>query len=308
VTDFLGNVVVLLNSGANALGSLALAAIAVMPGWLSATLIAVVTGILLLVAFKYTSNQRALKAVRADMKAQLLALKLFKDSTRVVFRAQGRILWCALKSLVLAVVPLLVVAVPVLLFLGQLALWYQARPLQVGKDEVGITLKLGGGNQYAASTVGLAAPPLETAPLSSALALIVGTVPEVRLDHSDAIKVTEGPFRVVSKREVDWNIAAQENGYHHLVFRINGMPVDKELAVGDGFMRVSTQRPGWDWWEALLNPAEPPFRPDSPVESIKIKYPERSSWTSGTDWWFYYWLVVSMIAALCFRRLLNVHL
>ena len=50
-------------------------------------------------------------------------------------------------------------------------------------------------------------------------------------------------------------------------------------------MRVSEERPGWSWWDILLQPAEPPFGPDSPVRSIRIAYPDRDSWTAGTDWW-----------------------
>ncbi len=86
------------------------------------------------------------------------------------------------------------------------------------------------------------------------------------------------------------------------MFQVGDQPVAKELAIGDGFMRVSIERPGWDWSAILLNPWEEPFRPDDPVQSIAIDYPERSSWTSGTDSWVIYWFVVSMVAALCFRR------
>ena len=45
------------------------------------------------------------------------------------------------------------------------------------------------------------------------------------------------------------------------MFRVGGEPVEKELAVGDGFMRTSAERPGWCWSDILLQPAEPPFRP-----------------------------------------------
>ena len=83
--------------------------------------------------------------------------------------------------------------------------------------------------------------------------------------------------------------------------------IRKELAIGDGYLRVSRLRPGWHWSEILLNPYEEPFRPNSPIQSIEIDYPQRSSWTSGTDSWIIYWFVVSMIAALGFRRLLNVN-
>jgi hypothetical protein len=281
VTDLLAQVVVWLNGLANALGRVVLAPVALLPGWLSATLAAAATGVLLLVVFKYTSNQRAIKRVRDDIKAHLLALKLFKDSTGVAMRAQGRILVGAFWLLVLAVVPMLFMIVPVILILGQLGLWYQYRPLRVGEEAV-VTMKLAG--------------PAD-APW-----------PDVRLEPSGATEVVVGPVRVKSEREVCWNIKAREKGYQHLQFQVDGQTVDKELAVGDGFMRVSTLRPGWDWWAALENPWEKPFRPDSPVESVAIDYPQRSSWPVGADWWVVYWFVVSMVAGLCFKPWLNVNI
>jgi hypothetical protein len=276
--DLLVQIVVWLNAVGNALGSVVLAPIGLLPGWLSATLVAVGSGFLFLLAFKYTSNQRAIKAVRNDIKVHLLALKLFKESPWVTLRAQGRVLWGALRSLALAVVPLLVMAVPVCLLLGQLALWYQARPLRVGEEAV-ITMKLNGAQP---------------------------SWPVVRLRPTDALEVTIGPVRVLSKRELCWNVKARQPGYHTLVFEVGGQAVEKEVVIGEGFMRVSTLRPGWEWPDVLFHPAEPPFPPDSPVHSIAIEYPDRSSWTSGTDWWLVYWVVVSMIAALCFSPWLKV--
>jgi hypothetical protein len=268
-----------LSAGADALGRFLLAPVGVLPGWLSATVIAAVTGVLLLAVFKYTSNQRAIQRVRNDINAHLLALKLFKDSARVSLRAQGRILDGAFWLFVLAIVPMLVMVVPVTLMLGQLALWYQVRPLQVGEDAI-ITLKLNGDTGAA--------------------------WPAVSLQPTGNVEVNLGPVRVRSKREVCWNVKARERGSHNLVFQVGDQANSKELAIGDGLMRVSAQRPGWDWSAILLNPGEEPFRPDHSVRSIEIDYPHRSSWTSGTDSWVIYWFVVSMVAALCFRRALNV--
>jgi hypothetical protein len=285
--DVFGHVIVWLNAGANALGSVVLAPVAAVPGWLSATVVAAVTGVLLLLVFKYTSNQRAIKQVRNDIKANLLALKLFKDNVAVALKAQAHLLWGAFWLFVLAIVPMLVMALPVLLLLGQLALWYQARPLHIGEDAV-VTLKLNGDSGSA--------------------------WPDVRLMPSKAADISTGPVRIVSQRALCWKIAAREGGYHHLVFQVDGQAVDKELAIGDGFMRVSTQRPRWPW-DALLNPAEAPFGADTAVQSIEIDYPQRSSWTSGTQpellgmpAWVAYWLVVSMIAAFAFRGLLKVNI
>jgi hypothetical protein len=271
---------VFLNAGANALGGLLLAPIGAMPGWLSATIVAAVTGVLLLVIFKYTSNQQAIKRARDEINANLLALKLFTNSPLVAVRAQGRILLGAIRLMVLALVPMAIMAVPVTLVLGQLSLWYQQRPLRVGEDAV-VTLKLNGDAS--------------------------SSMPEVSLEPTGAAETMIGPVRVFSKQEVCWNIKASANGYHRLTFQVGDQKVDKELAVGGGFLRVSVRRPAWVWTEALLHPWETPFGPDSPVRSIEIDYPARSSWTSGTDWWMGYWFVVSLIAALCFRRALNVN-
>ena len=94
--DWLARLVVWLNGIANAVGSWVLAPIAVLPGWLSATIVAAATGVLLLIAYKYTSNQRAIKRVQDDIKAHLLALKLFKDSASVAVQApHGLALLCA---------------------------------------------------------------------------------------------------------------------------------------------------------------------------------------------------------------------
>jgi hypothetical protein len=280
VTGTLAQVVARLNAAANALGGWLLAPVAVLPGWLSATLAAAVTGVLLLAVFKYTSPQRTIKRVRDDLNAHLLALKLFKDSPRVALRAQGHLLLGAGRLFLCALVPVVVMAVPVTLLLGQLALWYQARPLRVGEEAV-VTLSLGD-------------------PTPAAW-------PAVRLQPTEAVETTAGPVRVVGKGEVCWNIRAREAGYHRLLFAVGGQEVEKELAVGDGFLRVSAQRPGWSWSDMLLHPRERPLPPDSPVRSIAIAYPGRSSWVCGTDAWVVYWFVVSMISALCFRGALGVN-
>lgn len=165
--------VVWLNRGANACASILLAPLAVLPGRLSTTLVAAVTGMLMLGTFKLTSNQRAVKRVRNGLKADLLALSLFRDSVLVGLRLQGSVLRGAGRLLTLAVVPMLVMMVPTCLLLGQLAAWYQARPLRVGEETV-VTLTLAGG-------------PGEN-------------LPEVQLAPCAAFAVTVGPVRATQPR------------------------------------------------------------------------------------------------------------
>ena len=278
--DFATQLVVWLNALANALGGLLLAPIGVLPGWLSATLVAALTGVALLAVFKYTSNQPAIKRVKDDINANLLALKLFKESPSVALRAQGCILLAAPRLAGLAIVPMLVMIVPVLLILGQLSLWYQARPLQVGEDAV-VTLKV--------------------APADAAS-------PDIQLDPPEGVEVLVGPVRVPTRHEVCWKIKARVPGHHRLVFHVGDQVGDKELVVGDRFMRVSSLRPDWEFADAILYPAEKPFDRASPIRSVAIDYPKRASWTCGADGWVVYWFVVSMVSGFAFRRALNVNM
>ncbi len=271
--------VVWLNSMANFLAGFLLAPIAWLPGWLSATLVAVVTGVVMLLVFKHTSNQAAIQRARNQIKANLLALSLFKDSVAVGLRAQGRILLGAGRLMLLSIVPMLVMLVPMCLLLGQMAVWYQARPLQADEQAV-VTVHLAQGADEA--------------------------LREVQLAPSSSFACAAGPVRVAAKNMVCWNVLAHEAGLHQLSFEVDGQSFQKELAVGDGYMPTSQQRPAWVWSAALLYPRERPLAADSPVESIEVAYPARSSWTSGSNSWLVYWFVISLAAAFVARPLLKV--
>jgi hypothetical protein len=276
----LTHIVVWLNAVANAFGQL-FAPIGFLPGWLGATIVAIVTGIGMLLVFKHTSNQRAITNTRRSIRANLLAAKLFKDNIRVGLRAQVSVLIGAGRLLLLGVVPMLVLMVPTLLLLVQLALWYQLRPLPVGEESV-VTLKLDG-------------------PPDSAMPVVI-------LVSNSAIEDQSGPVRVLSEREVCWSIRAREKGYHRLQFQVDGQTIEKEIAVGDGFMRVSARRPVWNWSDAFMYPRERTFDRDSPVQSIEIEYPERTGWITGADNWVFYWFAVSLISGLALRKVFNVNL
>jgi hypothetical protein len=270
-----------LNSLANAVGEVVFAPIATLSGWLSATLVAVATGMVMLVAFKYTSNQTAIKRVRAGIKANTLALKLFKDSALTALRAQQGMLIGAFWLLIYAVVPIVVMTVPVILILSQLALWYQSRPLHSNEDTV-ITVKLRESTDPA--------------------------LPEVHLEPNPGLEFNTGPVRILSQNEVCWDVRAKEMGYHRLQFRVGDQVFSKDFAVGAGMMRVSVLRPAWSAKDVLFHPYESPFRADSPVQSIEIKYPSRDTWIDGTNTWVWYWLIVSMVVAFCFKGVFKVNI
>lgn len=278
MTDTLASVVTGLNAVSNALGTL-LAPVGWLPGWLSATLVAVLTGVAMLLMFKWTSNQRAIKKVRRGIRANLLAARLFKNNLRVGLIAQLAVLGGAARLLFLAVVPMLVMAVPMILLLAQLGVWYQAAPLPVGAETT-VTVKLGGSSE--------------------------SPIPAVELLPDEASADVTGPVRVFSRREVCWSIRPLKPGYHQLRFRVGDEFFEKEVAVGTDVMKVLPLRPSRNWSDVLLHPRERPFEAGSVIQSVEVEYPARSSWVYGTDNWVIYWFVVSLVAGFCLRGVFKV--
>jgi len=251
-------------------------AMAAMPGWLSNLIFSGIVGVLALLIFKYTSNQNAIGKVRNNIKAQMLAMKLFKDSMAVTLKVQGQLFKGAFLLLFHALRPMLVMIIPFSLVLAQLALWYQARPLAPGEQTV-LTIEVG-----------------------------PAAINDVKLLSLDGAKVIAGPVTAIDKNEVNWKIAAGETGYYEILFRVADQTVTKKMIVGDGLVRLNPVRPGADIEKMLMYPDEKPFPADSPVKSISLDYPDRKSFTSGTDWWIAYFFVMSLIVALIFKPMLKV--
>ena len=279
--SFFAIVISWINKLSNFFGRFLLAPIAVLPGWLSIAIISAVTGLFFLVVFKYASNQRAIGRIKDDMKAQMLSIKLFKDSLSATLTAQCRLFKDALLLLINAIVPMLVMILPMSLLLAQMALWYQYRPLLPHEHAV-LTLKLNSD--------------------------VDESWPVVSIKDDPAFEITSGPVKILSKREVCWEIKALQNGYHRVIFQAGQQQIEKDLAVGDGLMRISSKRPGWEWTDILMNPAEGPSRQDSIASSVSIRYPERPAPASGSNRWLIYFFVASIAFAYILKPLVKVRL
>jgi len=278
---FLAHIITWINILTNALGGLLLFWVALVPGWVSNTIISAVVAVLLLINYKYTSNQGALGRVRDNIKADMLAMKLFKDSIVVTLQSVGGLFKGAILVLFHSLRPILVMIVPISLLAAQLGLWYQARPILL-REETVVTMQL---NDKAESSLF-----------------------NFGIEPTDAIEVTAGPVRILSKHQICWKIKGVESGYHNIIFKNGQEQIEKELAIGGGFMRLSAERPGGHWADILVNPLEKPFGVDSIVQSISINYPDRPSRTSGTGWWVIYLLVATFVFALLFKPFLKVRI
>jgi hypothetical protein len=265
-----------LNPVCTGIGDAVYAVLSPLPVWSGLTILSILTGIVMLIAFRYTSNQDAIGRAKDDIKANLLALKLYKDELSVTFRAQWRLLRAIVRLQRYVLVPVLIMLGPMLLGLAQMGIRYQWRPLRPG----------------------------EGALVKMKLSERVVNAADVRLEPCAGLTVEVGP--VPGGGEVAWRVRAAKAGRHTLRFHVGDHPIEKELVVGEQFQRVSALRVGADWVGQLLHPAERRLASGDPVESLEILYPGADSVIYGANWWVLHFFVVSMLTALLLKPVFRV--
>ena len=278
--DWLGPVLswllALLNPICTKLADICYAVLSPLPVWAGLTIISAVTGVLMLGVFRYTSNQTAIKKVKDDIKANLLCLKLYKDSLGVMFRAQAGLVWAAARQMRYMMFPFLVMLPPMLLMLAQMCVRHKWRPLRTG-ERMNIEMTLEG-------------------------ASVDPT--DVTLEPSPAVIVEAGP--VAGDEKVVWRVRGGEPGRHLLEFALAGATIEKEIVIGNEFGPVSVKRMVAGWTSQLFHPIESLLVGGGGVKSIELLYPGGDSWFHGPTWWVVTFFVISMIFALIFKPFFKV--
>src|SRR5947207_10591039 len=95
--------------------------------------LSLVIGLLMVVVFRYTSNQKAIRIAKDHLKAHLLAVRLFQDQLQVVLVSYWRIVRSTGSYLRLAFMPLLYVSIPLILLMVQGDRYLGFTPIQVGQ-------------------------------------------------------------------------------------------------------------------------------------------------------------------------------
>ena len=117
-----------------AIASHAAAIAAFSLSWLTSPLaivivVSLVVGLLMVVLFGYTSDQKAIGIAKDQLKAHLLAVRLYRDQIPVVMGSYGKILRGTGRYLKLAFKPLLYVIIPITLLMVQIDRYLGATPI-----------------------------------------------------------------------------------------------------------------------------------------------------------------------------------
>jgi uncharacterized membrane protein (DUF106 family) len=242
--------------------------------------ISLITGAVMLFLFKLTSNQEAMKQVKTRISAYFLEMRLYKEDISTVMGSQRRILLANMNYMKLALVPAVVMIVPVILVMVQLNLRYAQTGLEPGTTAmIKVTFEEG-----------------------------VDTAREgVQLEVGPGLEKASPAVRIASLGETDWKIRLTETGVHDLRLSSGSgtftLPVfgTKRLVPIFGTFKKSS------FLEAVFNPGAPRIPDSMRIESVEIMYPEMGfGWGFVTLSWLWSFLIISMAFGVFLKFVLKV--
>ena len=241
-------------------------------------IVSLVIGLVMVVLFGYTSDQKAIGIAKDQLKAHLLAVRLYRDQIPVVIGSYGKILRGTGRYLKLAFMPLLYVIVPITLLMVQIDRYLGQTPLPVN------------------------APFLMTAHLTGS-----DTLNDVTLDLPPEITMTAPAVHVTGGNEIVWRLAGSKDGKYIAKIAAGGQSVEKTVFIGSNLPRVSTIRLRGQFWSRLFSSAEPALPENSLIDAISINYPDRNIEIAGYGMnWIWLFFILSMIAGFIFKELLGI--
>ncbi len=252
--------------------------LAFAPIW-AMTVISLVSGVAMVWIFGKVSDQTTIKDIRETIRGNLIAVRLFQSDIGVVLRLQRRIFGDTFRYMRLALVPMVVLLVPVVLIMTQLNLRFAVRPLEPGE-----------------------------AVLVKAFVRDASVLDgDVSLEVGEGIVVETQGVRIPSTREVVWRVRAEASGEHPMVVRLGDETLETTLIAGNGWGAVPHRRTGRGILDTILYPGETPIPGTHTVEAVEIAYPplELVLFAWNIDWLVAFFLL-SMGFGFAFKDALGV--
>lgn len=244
-------------------------------------LLSFVAGVLLLLLYGKVSNQKGLKRVKDRIYSYVLESVLFRHDIRTALAAQGRMFVLAGVYLGHALPALLVLAIPCIILLAQMNLWYGYLPLQMQGETV-LTARLADSAQ----------------------------LQQVQLETSPNVEAVTPALRIAEQKVVQWRIKMNTTDQGYLTLKV-GDSGQKETIPVIGMNHTGSIPTGRysDWWWSLLYPGQQSLSETSGFEELSLRYPEQDYPLLGVNMhWIFVFLIISIVAGLIGSKLFKVEI
>lgn len=231
--------------------------------------------------YKWVSSPRLVRRAKDRIKANILAIRIYKDSGRVIGLSFLKSLFYIFKYFGLNFIPILII-IPILFpAFVQMDIRYGLRPYDVGEE---IVIK-----------AVLSENPFDL---------------DVKLQESENFKPKMNPVFINAYKDVDrkkpikeanWKMEATQEGIAKIKIKVKDKVFEKDLIIGASRRALSNKKMEESNLEHFIYPAEKLLDGSNELKYIYIHYPGKNISFAGisTYWWvFNLILVVIVVLAL----------
>lgn len=245
--------------------------------------LSILASLVVLVAYKLISSPRLIKQTTNQIKSSILAIRLYKDFSKVILTSFAKSLYYTGKYFVLNLFPIFVIILVLFPLFVQMDIRYGMRPFEVG--EAFLVKAEFKGNVFDR---------------------------EIKLLENPSYKAIMNPVYINAftdeeqtkpMREVNWKLEVTKGESTALAIEVNGVTYKKTLQIGSFKGPLSNKKFSRSSWAHFLYPAEDLFKSDREITSITIKYPGRNVNFLGLKaHWLIYNIILVLILVLAFRK------
>jgi hypothetical protein len=242
--------------------------------------LSLVIGLVMVLVFAALSDQKAIHVAKDQLKAHMLAVRLYQDQLPVVVRSYGRIIRGTGRYIRLAFRPLMFVIIPITLMIAQVDRWMGYMPVEP-RDS--FLLQVQANSEKAVDDLALLLP--------------------------EGMKLSAPPVHVPAEKQVVWRVQAERPGKYDVEVTSGAQTFAKQVVVSSVLSRISPVRLRGQFWERLFTSGESALPDSSPIQSIAVAYAPRSIRLFGIDWnWIVFFFIAALLAGFFFKSVLGIEI
>jgi len=236
--------------------------------------LSIIMSFIVLWIYKWVSSPGAIKATKNKIKANILAIRLYKDLGKVIIGSFFKSLFYTLKYFILNFGPVLII-IPILFpAFVQMDIRYGLQPFKVGDD---LAVKA----SFASDIAGL----------------------DVELLENEHYKLKMNPVFIKVLKEINWKLEVLKAGTTKIKIKVGDKILEKQLIIGESRAAISNKKMRQSSWAHFIYPAEKLLPGEGKVADIYIQYPGHSvSFAGISTHWLIFNLILVVIIVLAFKN------
>ena len=238
--------------------------------------LSILMSFVVLYIYKWVSSPKAIKNTKNQIKASILAIRLYKDLWKVIVISFFKSLFFTLKYFILNFGPVLLI-IPILFpAFVQMDIRYGLEPFKVGEE---LVIKA----EFAKDLKDL----------------------KVELMESDSYKPTMNPVFINVIKEANWKVETLKEGTTQIRIKAGDKIYEKQLYIGKtrGATPLSNEKMRDASWNHFLYPAETLLPAEGDLVKISIHYPGKEVSFLGLKLhWLWYNLILVLIVVVALKN------